>query len=183
MKAHPYLHLTWTAFRTYQYTSVSLTSDTRASTISIRALSGLPSDNKTVMIANTRRTGEARGIYYRAKGPLVCLSGWLAVHQYYYCCCCHGPPQQSLAELLKPAPGPQPAVCLLYTINLCSLEMVQGCRELHGITAPLACQATVTVKWVRVVGRSEEWMEGEDEEGALEDMRGIGIWLYKAPWG
>lgn len=137
MKVHPYLHLTRSAFRTYHYTCVSLTPDSRASTISIRALSGLPSDSKTVMIANTRRTGEASGIYYRAKGPPVCLSasltgwlaGWLAVHQYYYCCCCHGPPQQSLAGLLKPAPGPQPAACLLYTINLCSLEMVQGCRE------------------------------------------------------
>lgn len=46
-----------------------------------KALSGLPSDSKTVMIANTRWTGEACGIYYSAKGPPVCLSasltGWL----------------------------------------------------------------------------------------------------------
>lgn len=50
----------------------------------MRALSGLPSDSKTVMIANAKRNGEARGIYYGAKkGPQsVCLSasltGWLA---------------------------------------------------------------------------------------------------------
>lgn len=52
----------------------------------MRALGGLPSDSKTVMIANARRNGEARGIYYGAeKGPPVCLSvclsdrlaGWL----------------------------------------------------------------------------------------------------------
>lgn len=32
-------------------------------------------------------------------------------------------------------------------------------EKLYSITAPLACQATVTAKWVRGVRRSEEWME------------------------
>lgn len=141
----------------------------------MRALSGLPSDSKTLMIANTRRNGEARGIYYSVKkGPQsVCLSasltgslagwlaGWLAVHLCYRRCCCRGPPQQSLAGLLKPAPGPQPAACLLYTINLCSLEMVQGCREAprHCCPARLA-KAAVAAESVR-----GEAGESEEEEG------------------
>lgn len=104
----------------------------RVSTLSARAVGGLRSDNKTPMIANTRkaRWWGSRHLLSSKRAPSlsVCLSG-LAAHQYYRCCCCHGQPQQLLAGLLKPAPGCQPAACLLYTINLCSLEMVQGCRE------------------------------------------------------
>lgn len=92
------------------------------------------------------------------------LAGWLAVHQYYYCCCCHGPPQQLLAGLLKPAPGPQPAACLLYTINLCSPEMVQGCREAlrHNCTARLPNYSNSKVG------------EGSQKERGMNGERGWG---------
>lgn len=101
------------------------------------------------------------------KGPQsVCLplwlAGWLAVYQYYYCCCCHGPPQQSLAGLLKPAPGPLPAACLLYTINLCSLETVQGCREALRHNCPVCLPSSSKSK--SGCGESEggrnEWKRG-----------------------
>lgn len=139
--------------------------------MSISALSRLPSDSKTVMIANTRRTGEAWGIYYRAKGPLVCLSasltdwlaGWLVGSaSVLLLLLLPGPPQQSLAELLKPAPGPQPAACLLYTINLCSLEMVQGCREALRHNCPARLPSYSNSK----VG------EGSQKEGGMNGGRG-----------
>lgn len=188
MKVHPYLHLTRSAFRTYHYTSVSLTPDSKASTISIRALSGLPSDNKTVMIANTRRTGEARGIYYRAKGPPVCLSasltGWLVGWQ----CISTTTAVAAMARHNNRWLGSWSQLLAFSQQPVCSTPLIyvhwRWCKvveKLYGITALLACQATVTVKWVRGVEKSEEWMEGE--EGALEDMRDIGIWLYQAPWG
>lgn len=86
MKVHPYLHLIQSAFGTYRYTCASLTPD---STASLKALNGLASDSKTVMIANTRRASEAWGSYYRPKkGPWsVCmplydwLVGWLVSWQ------------------------------------------------------------------------------------------------------
>lgn len=174
MKVHPYLHLIRSAFRTYHYTSVSLAPDSAASTISVRALCGLLSNCKTVMTAYTRRTGEARGIYYRAKGPPVCLyclsdwlAGWLvgrlAVHQYYYCCCCHGPPQQSLAGLLKP-------VLELSQQPVCSTPLIyvhwRWCKvveKLYGITA---CPAPLPSYSNSKVG------EGRQKDGGMNEGRG-----------
>lgn len=194
MKVHPYLHLTRSAFRTYHCTSVSLTPDSRAPTISIRALRGLPSDSKTVMIANTRRTGEARGIYYRAKGPPVCLSasltgrlaGWLVGWQ----CISTTTAVAAMARHNNRWLGSWSQLLALSQQPVCSTPLIyvhwRWCKvveKLYGITALLACQATVTAKRVRGVGRSGEWMEGEGEEEALEDMRDIGIWLYQALWG
>lgn len=170
MKVHPYLHLTRSAFRTYHY---SLTPDSRASTVTIRALSRLPSDSKTVMIANTRRTGEACSIYYRAKGPPVCLSasltGWLAGWLVGWQCistttaavaataphnnCWLG----SWSQLLDSSQQPVCSTPLIYV----HWRWCKVVEKLYGITALLACQATVTVKWVRGVRRREEWMEGE----------------------
>lgn len=110
------------------------------------------------------------------KGPQsVCLPLWrasrlagLAAYQYYRCCCCHGQPQQLLAGLLKPAPGWQPAACLLYTINLCSLEMVQGCGEAPRHNCP-----------ARLPKLRQQWSGRGESAGARNEWRGR---MRMEPW-
>lgn len=107
------------------------------------------------------------------KGPQsVCLPLWrasrlagLAAHQYYRC---HGQPQQLLAGLLKPAPGCQPAACLLYTINLCSLEMVQGCGEAPRHNCP-----------ARLPKLRQQWGGRGESAGARNEWRGR---MRMEPW-
>lgn len=160
MKVHPYLHLIQSAFRTYLYTSVLLTANSKASTLSIRALSGLPSDSKTVMIANTRWIAKPAASIIEQKGPQSArLPLWLAVWQCISTTtavaataprnnCWLG----SWSQLLDHCQQPVCSTPLIY-VHWRQCKVVE---KLYGITAPFACQATAKVKWVRGVRERQE---------------------------
>lgn len=143
-------------------TLLSLTSEARASTITVRALIALPSDNKTVMTANTRWSGEARGIYYSAKGPPVCLSACLSDWLVGWQCISTTVAAAAMAphnncwlgswsQLLDPSQQPVCSTPLIYV----HWRWCKVVEKLYSITALFVCQATVTIKWVRGVRRRE----------------------------
>lgn len=170
-------------------TLLSLTVQPPVSTLSTRDLSVLHADDTTLMTANIRQSREARGIYYRAKGPPICLPPWLASWLACWQCistttavaamalhnnCWLGSWSQLLALSQQP-------VCST-PLNYVHWRWCNVIGKLYSITVLPACQATITVKWVEV-NRTKERMERWGKDGALEDMQDMGIWLFQAPWG